>query len=315
VSRRFLIAWMVLSALLLVLVVFVSAEVFAEEGQRGPLSTWLTWGWRLYYDTSPVNGKSELARLHESAHAISREQCTACHGTMLHSKLPLHRIHLRSPLLPGLACHECHQRVDLTPRGNTAVVTWVDVGFCKKCHSSFPGLASGTPMKPSDFNVKCTKCHVGKHAPKHKRDYLARDIPVSECRGCHGGRVLPWTPLHERPDWLSRHGAEALRAGMESCFACHDFGLKFCDACHATKPQSHQPAERWKAAHVDAARKDTRVCYACHRTSYCKRCHVNHEAGWMKNHPAYLRQHGDSSCRECHSTDACTYCHAEQSNR
>jgi hypothetical protein len=164
-------------------------------------------------------------------------------------------------------------------------------------------------MKPAYFNEDCTKCHRGKRAPKHDQVYLARDIPSSECKGCHGGRVLPTTPRHERADWLSAHGAEALRVGTDSCYQCHDFGIKFCGDCHNKKPPSHLPAERWRAIHPEAARRDTRVCYSCHRTSFCKKCHLNHEAGWLERHPAFVHEHGTTSCTECHSKSACGFCH------
>jgi len=164
-------------------------------------------------------------------------------------------------------------------------------------------------MKPADFDADCTTCHKGKRAPKHDQPYLAKDMPKSECKGCHGGRVLPWTPRHEQADWITTHGDEALRAGSDNCFQCHDFGLKFCDDCHKTKPPSHQPPEKWRAIHADEARADTRVCYSCHPTTFCKKCHLNHEAGWLDNHPAFVRKNGRSSCKECHSASACGFCH------
>ncbi|MDO8964035.1 MAG: hypothetical protein Q7W30_06005 [Coriobacteriia bacterium] len=254
--------------------------------------------------------KAELKRLHRDAQASSREQCVACHGDKTGSKLLVHRIHLGSPLFPDLACHECHQRVDLGSRSATVAVEWVDVAFCKRCHSPFPGLVAGSRMRAEDFDADCTMCHTGERAIRHAQPYLSQVIPSRDCRGCHGGRVLPWTPRHEHADWPQTHGAEALRTGTEACFACHDFGLTFCDECHAKKPPSHLPAEHWRTIHSDAARTDTRVCYTCHRTSWCKTCHVNHEKGWLTSHRAFVLQHGQDSCTECHSLSSCTFCHA-----
>jgi len=270
-----------------------------------------TLSWKIAYAAVPVDDKADLTELHRNASASTRERCIACHGDKKSSGLVLHRIHLRSPLLPDVACHECHRRVAITKRGNRTVVSWVDVGFCKKCHSEFPGLKPGSKMKPADFDADCTrsKCHVGKLAPKHDKPYLAKDMPKSECKGCHGGRVLPWTPRHEKADWIKTHGDEALRAGSDNCFQCHDFGLKFCDDCHKTKPPSHQPPEKWRTIHAEAARSDTRVCYSCHPTSFCKKCHLNHEAGWIDNHPAFVHKNGRLSCKECHSDSACGFCH------
>lgn len=294
-----------------VLAVAAGAVRVAVAPPRAAVRATLTAAWKVRYRVAPPGRGVALARLHREAYRGSLEQCAACHGDKRASKLPVHRIHLRSPLLPGLACHECHPRVELGPRGNTSVITWVDVGFCKRCHSAYPGLHAGSRMSPADFEADCTRCHTGDRAPIHASSYLARDIPASECKGCHGARALPWTSAHERADWLRVHGAEALSRGSGTCFACHAFGLKFCDGCHAKKPPSHSPAEAWREAHPAAARAETRACYTCHRTTFCKGCHLDHETGWMRSHPAFVREHGEGSCTECHSLSSCTYCHAE----
>ena len=300
-------AWLAIASLAVVALVLSAALLVKPE--QSPARTLATWFWKLDFWVFPVTDDAKLAALHSSASQVSRERCVACHEDKTGSKLVLHRIHLRSDVLKNIVCHDCHRQVSLTARGNTAVVTWVDVGFCKKCHSPFPGLQPGSPMRPEYFERDCTTCHKGDRAPKHAQPYLSQSIPSTECKGCHGGRVLPSTIRHERSDWLQTHGAEALAVGADACFQCHDFGLKFCDDCHKKKPPSHQPAERWRAVHPEAARADTRVCYSCHRTSFCKKCHLNHEAGWMEKHPAFVREKGDSSCGECHSKSACGYCH------
>ncbi len=302
-----------LAIALIVVVAFALAAFWIASTGNSPVSTVVTWFWKLDYRVFPVEDKAKLASLHLNSSRDSRERCVACHDDKTSSKLVLHRIHLRSKLLANLECHDCHQRVDLTKRGNRAVVTWVDVGFCKKCHSAFPGLDSGSPMRPEYFERDCTTCHTGEKAPKHDQPYLPKTVPSSECKGCHGGRVLPSAARHEQSDWIKTHGTEALAVGADTCYQCHDFGLKFCDKCHAKKPPTHLPAERWRATHAEAARADTRVCYSCHKVSFCKKCHLNHEAGWMQRHPAFVNEKGVSSCRECHSESACGYCHMQMS--
>ena len=299
---------------LVVVLTFALGFYYYSRTEANPLRVASTWFWRLNYLVSPVRDAEGLAALHSTASKNPRGQCVACHEDKTSSKLVLHRIHLRSELLASLQCHDCHQEVDLSTRGNSSVVTWVDVGFCKGCHSEFPGLKPGSAMKPEYFDRDCTGCHKGEKAPKHAAPYLPDSIPASECQGCHGGRVLPSTARHEKPDWLKTHGEEALRSGSDACYQCHDFGLKFCDRCHNKKPPSHLPAERWRTIHPDAARADTRVCYSCHRTSFCKKCHLNHEAGWLERHSAFVHDEGDSTCGECHSSSSCGFCHMATSN-
>jgi hypothetical protein len=304
-------------ALTVVLVILVASGLaLVQYGGAGqsPMRTARTWLWKARFWAFPVQADvRKLASYHTNAGRGSRDQCVACHQNKTGSKLVLHRIHLTSPLLVNLECHDCHRHINLNRRGNKAVVTWVDVGFCKKCHSAFPGLQPGSPMKPEYFKQDCTKCHTGDKAPKHDQPYLPKTISSSECAGCHGGRVLPSTVRHEQPDWIKTHGAEALAVGADSCYRCHDFGLKFCDRCHSKKPPTHLPAEKWRTIHSQAAKTDTRVCYSCHKVSFCKRCHLNHEQGWMQRHASFVKEQGDSSCTECHSKSACGYCHMHSS--
>lgn len=274
-----------------------------------PVRTAVTWAWEARYRLFPIDDRAELVVLHRDATLSSREQCVACHGDRTGSALIVHRIHLQSDLLRNIVCSDCHRRVELVSKGGAAGATWVDVGFCKKCHSAFPTLPPGSNEHAGGIESDCAGCHTGDRAPRHAQPYLPRKIPASECKGCHGARVLPWTPRHEQAGWLAVHGTEALATGVERCFECHDFGLKFCDECHSKKPASHMPAEQWRIRHPAAARADTRVCYTCHETGFCKNCHVNHEQGWMQTHPAFVKKRGSASCTECHSASACSYCH------
>jgi hypothetical protein len=307
---RLILASVLLNALIL-------TAFLTSTPERSAASTLATAAYKIRFrlvPIDPVRNKAELAQLHLNSAGASKSQCVACHGDEFDSPIVLHRIHLKSELLPGLACHDCHQRVDLTARGNVAMTRWVDVGFCKKCHSKFSGMTPGSAMKPADYDIDCTTCHSGGNAFRHEPPYLSQVIAPTECRGCHGGRVLPWTAKHEGSDWLKTHGAEALSVGTENCFQCHDFGLKFCDTCHAVKPPTHLPADRWKTNHPDAARADTRACYTCHKINFCKKCHVGHDPGWRELHPAFVTSKGTSSCEKCHSLSFCSYCHTGSSS-
>jgi hypothetical protein len=304
--KRFLGASSALNALLLL--VFATASPTAS-----PASAWAIAADKAWYKVSPVTDRAQLEKLHASAASLPPEQCVACHGTMLSSALRIHRIHLMSDLLPGLKCTDCHKKISLEQRSNRYVVRMVDISFCKKCHSEFPGLQVNSPMQASDFKADCTTCHSGKSAYRHDPAYLSQVIAPRECAGCHGGRVLPWTPAHEQDTWLQTHGPEALASGTKTCMQCHDYGLQFCNACHKIKPPSHEPRDAWLNEHSVLAKADTRACFTCHKATDCKKCHVNHESDWLAKHPAVVRAQGTASClASCHSRSWCSFCHADQ---
>lgn len=307
---KLILASLLLNALIL-------AAYVTSTPERSPAATWQAAVYRARFRLAPLDPERDAARLgalHLKSGSIPTPECVACHGTMLESEVAFHRIHLSNELLPGLRCGDCHHRIDLTPRGNESVVEWVDVAICKKCHSAFPGSDKpGASMRPIDFEIDCTMCHTGDHAFRHQSRYLSHIIAPNECKGCHGGRTLPWDPLHERDDWLQTHGAESLSSGEESCFRCHDFGLKFCDTCHEQKPPSHTPSDRWKSVHREAARTDTRACYTCHDLDSCRKCHLSHESGWRERHPSVVKEKTSASCMKCHSTSFCSYCHTDHS--
>ncbi|GAB4278248.1 MAG: hypothetical protein Kow0056_10350 [Coriobacteriia bacterium] len=294
----------------LLLAALLVAGFTTSSPRSNPYSTWATRAWSLYYELYPVEEQAAAEEMHLDSASLQREQCVACHGDKTDSALPVHRIHLESELLPGLACMDCHTRIELRSRGATLGVTQVDVGFCKKCHSEFPGGKPESHMHKEDINADCKMCHTGARAMRHAQPYLSQIIPTEECRGCHGGRVLPWTPRHETDGWLEVHGQEALDIGTEHCLECHDFGLKFCDECHAQTPPSHLPEDDWRNEHPSAAANDTRPCYTCHETEDCKQCHVDHEADWLDEHPEFVRVNGDDRCEDCHSLSSCSFCHS-----
>jgi hypothetical protein len=290
----------------------IAAAWFTSDPQESPASTWITSVQRIRYEVlAPVEETATLEAMHADARELSREECIACHGDKQDSDLSLHRIHLTSELIPGLVCSDCHREISLEPASEGFQPRLVDVSFCKQCHSPFPGLEPDSPMEPEDFDIDCTTCHTGKAAYKHQEHYLSHVIAPKECKGCHGGRVLPWPAKHEQPDWMDVHGIEALDAeeGVEECFQCHEGRLRFCEDCHDDKPPSHEPRERWLVAHVDRAQADTRTCFFCHEADFCKECHVNHEADWLEKHPDYVRANDSDECWECHSESFCAYCH------
>lgn len=306
-------SWLKLLAAGLLLNGLIVAGMLTGTPRVSPASTWMIAFDKSAYAVRPVAG-GDLDQLHANASQLSKEQCMACHGTMVGSKVPLHRIHLANELLPGLTCHDCHKKVSLEQRSNVKVVRMVDVSFCKKCHSPFPGLQPSSPMKPDDFKADCTTCHTGKSAYKHAQPYLSHVIAPRECAGCHGGRVLPWTPAHEQDNWIQVHGTDALKVGSQSCMKCHEQGLSFCDDCHKRRPPSHDPRSAWLADHKAAAKTDTRACFTCHKAEFCKKCHINHTPNWLSTHFNFVVKNGSEGCLTCHSETFCSTCHISGNN-
>jgi hypothetical protein len=310
VRRRSLVRTAIVAVLLLAFV-FSLYQFLSSDSPQRTVRSWAARAWGYYFEAFPVEDEELLADLHASPERSARTRCVACHGDKTDSVLPVHRIHVTSDLLADLACPDCHTDIELGVRGARNAPVWVDVGFCAECHSTFPGSSPGVHDCSDDLGGDCGECHTGDMEPVHDEPYLPSSIPLSECAGCHGGRALPWTAEHTQEDWLDVHGQEALEQGEEECFACHDFGLKFCDDCHSEKPPSHIPSDEWRVVHPERAQADTRVCYSCHETTWCKECHVNHEEGWMESHPDFVEEYGDESCTECHSLTSCTFCHTE----
>lgn len=280
---------------------------------RSPAPVVITAGYRVLYRTRPLTNRAQLSQLHVNASKLPKEQCVACHGDMRTSEVSLHQLHLTSELLPGLACHDCHKSIDIEAKNNRYVVKWVDEGFCKRCHSAFPGLDPASAMKPSDFQKDCATCHTGQHAYSHNQPYLSQVLGPRDCPGCHGGRILPWTQAHEQPNWLAQHGRAALSSGARNCFKCHDYGFKFCNDCHSQRPPSHSPRSNWLLIHPEKAQRDTRVCFTCHEATFCKKCHVNHQPNWLNTHQEYVRRNGSAWCGQCHSITFCSSCHSAPS--
>ncbi|MCL4498874.1 MAG: hypothetical protein M1335_01350 [Chloroflexi bacterium] len=290
--------------------VFVVATFLTSSPKTSPASTWITALDKTLYKVG-IKSSSDLKALHLNSSNLSKEECVACHGNMFNSKVQLHKLHLTSELLPGLQCNDCHDRIELGGKSNVKVVHEVNVGFCKKCHSPFPGLNPVSPMKPTDAQADCKTCHSGKHTFRHAQPYLSQVIASQECYGCHGGRVLPTFAEHENDDWIQQHGKYALN-NTEPCMKCHGYGLEFCKQCHSKKPPSHYPVDNWRHQHGINAQRDTNVCFACHDPqTFCKKCHIGHTPNWRSTHWQVVMANGMAPCVRCHSATFCEGCHTK----
>ncbi len=289
--------------------VLVITTFLTSSPNKSPASVWkIAYNKALY--RLQIKPSVSIEELHINSKNISREECIACHGSMKKHKLPLHRIHLNSDIV-NFSCNNCHKKIVLKKSKSQVVSSLVDVGFCKKCHSKFSGLNPKSAMKPQDFEADCTMCHTGDHEPKHSEEFLFPALIMSkkECKGCHGDRVLPWRPEHEKPTWIDIHGMDALKIGVKKCMTCHEKGLNFCQECHSKKPPSHKNKEKWLGSHMKKAQQETRACFTCHESDFCKKCHINHTKDWQNRHFEVVIKDGVGACTNCHSLTFCESCH------
>lgn len=179
-----------------------------------------------------------------------------------------------------MRCAVCHEDGDKTPDR-------VRIARCEVCHSAIRdgltptnhmigggvvGHASGS-APPEDHTIEFRTNH-GEQAGS----------PDARCSYCHegmmsGGRDTCFQchtvmrPRDHNLGWRTdSHGREAA-ADRDRCATCHV--ADECVACHSVPPRSHQPMAEFRlGGHKDAARFDTRSCFACHTyEDTCSNCH------------------------------------------
>ncbi len=304
IFRKSKIKFLVVGIFLNILIV---ATFLTSAPHITPASTWIVALNKVLYGAEIKPNKS-LKALHAESGKLPSEDCIVCHSNMKSSKLQLHRIHLTSHLV-DFECSDCHDKITLEKKSNERAVHLVNVGFCKECHSPFSGLNENSAMKPVDFDADCTLCHSGKHAFRHAKPYLSQIMSPRDCKGCHGDRVLPWTPEHTKEDWVQTHGGLALD-DAKKCMSCHEYGLQFCNECHEKKPPSHKPEDQWHDKHSERSRTSDKACMTCHKKEFCEKCHLGHTPGWLDNHYRLALKEGQKMCQRCHSKAFCKRCHS-----
>lgn len=221
----------------------------------------------------------------------TRAACLACHehdwsDDASRTVLVPHPAHYRvaTEERDCMPCHKwtAHEETYME-RHRTMPFSGVCTGF--ECHV-------GTRSKD-----ECRFCH---HALKKESDEWTRAHPAvvqarganacmdichepDQCRLCHTTGKKPDVegPLvqagfraiqegHAKPDWLDRHGEEAL-ANQKRCLFCH-VSLSECEDCHSKRPAFHGSPLTWLSEHKKHA-KDERRCLTCHQKRWCKECH------------------------------------------
>lgn len=281
----------------------------------------LVWSWQL------TGSPSLCVSCHASAPAVKswakgdhrRATCTACHedggiglvpaavrrvSNGLASLGGLQTVEHRRPV-PAYRCLGCHGAV----RTGTLKVgrikvrhsDFLDAGYdCLRCHEGVGHSPADTPKRAVDMN-HCVTCHDGNRAP-------------AACETCHIGdtssairvsrAVYPLVDIPARP----------------GCTGCHE--TKTCLACHGiVMPHPRGFAEGKGHARLAAFEGKDELCYRCHTSADCRRCHKGEfsahgsDADWKRRHPGGVPLDGRDACA-CHtSKNFCGLCHATSSKR
>ena len=290
---------------------FFLAIFYTSGPIESPSEAWAIATWKAFYKVSPFS-EDKLPELHLNTKEITPPQCKACHGEKgTQAESDIHSLHLNLDIA-FFQCRDCHESITFGKIASEQVAKKINIALCGKCHSEFPGIVPNSAMKPEDAKADCTLCHSGKHALRHEERYLSPIVSKVECYGCHGGRILPWTPLHEKEEWAKKtHGPYALKINPDKCYSCHSYGLQFCDECHKLKPESHKPEDNWRLTHKQKAVDSIESCYICHETISCKKCHIKHTSGWEHSHYKIVLSDGIEACFSCHYEDYCLRCHEQ----
>lgn len=153
---------------------------------------------------------------------------------------------------------------------------------CLSCHSDLRSVSpKGDLQIPHKAHVnvlemRCVQCHKylvhersheGKHDPPMRLCLECHDGDTAEdaCTACHTSKAAPRS--HTRTDWLVVHPVEST---TQDCASCHGWREDWCVECHRDRPRSH--GNDWRAVHGNGLDKH-RSCEACHKPSFCVRCH------------------------------------------
>jgi hypothetical protein len=122
---------------------------------------------------------------------------------------------------------------------------------CVECHGYLVHEKSATG-KNTPTMAACLRCHDG-------------DTAKNACTACHTEKAAP--DSHKAASWTIVH---AEQGKDPQCVKCHAWTKNWCVDCHSRRPRSH--GGNWRATHGDRAVKQ-RSCEACHKASFCIRCH------------------------------------------
>lgn len=198
----------------------------------------------LYYH---ITGKYEYPIVPKELVPVD-ESCERCHSVKREFNLTGD---LKMP-------HEKHMEIiadeplELVVSGEVTAEVHFEGQRCVYCHLNVVHAPKEQDRRPQ-MEFCMDNCHNGEKAPEN-------------CDLCHTKKNVPAS--HKRADWLEVHGSKTTE---EDCKACHAWRPDYCKACHEEKPESHTAT--WRTFHGETAEEDREGCVACHKDSFCMKCH------------------------------------------
>ena len=246
------------------------------------------------------------------ADGLMHANCVACHERPGLSAVPQNIVRRaamvvaqlmgRSPqgaIVDSLSCANCHQKV-------IHFETFSADGI-KMSHAE-PYVAGAT----------CTSCHA-KTGHSKTRAYSMSSCVIchnntkasADCLTCHATQPLARVSNESTTSLGSGKVTYPLVDVKPQCGGCHD-QVKQCDSCHGLR-MPHE--DRFvQGGHAPIAVFDgKKLCWKCHQTTDCGRCHgpfTAHQSNWRQAHQKFP---WDSPCA-CHAqkggTPVCYQCHS-----
>jgi len=268
------------------------------------------------------------------AHRARGLDCAACHGDLRGVDLATRD---QLPSMP--LCLDCHDGRRASARCVTCHLA--DAGGRIQIHYPQGALEPSGNLRGDAHDLTFRSDH--RAAAEGGQAYCESCHRKEECLECHDGVMKP-LDFHAA-DYVQVHAVEA-RRGSPDCTACHRLQT-FCVGCHSRAgvsadhrgseylPPSEGPSGRrfhppgWVeydgAAlvtgddsrgtnhHSFQAQRNIRQCAACHRESFCIKCHSAqpmsprispHPNGWRGSRRCEsLRRKNGRMCLRCHTED------------
>jgi hypothetical protein len=223
----------------------------------------------------------------------SNDACLVCHSTDWADEAS------RTLQVP----HPAHLRVSEEKRECVSCHRWIaheEAYQAKHKTMPFSGVCAALAchVGPKQTREECGTCH---HALAQDQTAWKTEHPIavrtvgpnacieachepSQCTECHTTGKATGLPsiiptlgvtveaMHVKPDWIARHGEEAL-ADPPACASCHISDGE-CIDCHANRPAFHGPRNTWLNRHKDFAKDENDPgCLTCHQKPTCDSCH------------------------------------------